>query len=314
MTAGPEGVAITPEGTLMVLDGLPESAFILQEIRACGTTAVSMVAPTSRARRLASRLMPPYLRHADAIVGLPDGVGERADLIVVPESELGIEEGRWLQRHRPGARVIMWFWNPVSEPLALAAQERGIEVWAFDPSDAARIKGVRLNTQYWFASQVPDPREKLWDVSFVGRDKGRGQTIQVLESALRGRGLTTNFQIVAPPSRLPWKQSAESWIPYREVIEQSARSRAVLDIVQQGQTGMTLRAMEALYLEVKLITNNAAMLQDPHYPQDNVYLLEGTELPGLEDFMSRPIAPTSEMVREFYSFPAWLRRFGTGIS
>lgn len=302
---------LNPQSTVMVMDHLPEDAFIVRELRQAGCRTTSMFdVPDAGIRAVAFRLRRRLgILDVARQLRIDPVLLNQAETFIVPDTSIGVLEGAWIRERRPEARVILWLWNPVSDDLPSRAKAQGLEVWTFDEGDA-RAKGLRHNTQYYFKSQQPDPGPKLYDVSFIGRDKGRADYIAELDRHLSDQGFVTNFQVVPKKiARFGPKRQPQTWVPYRRVIEASARSRAVLDIVQAGQTGLTLRAMEALFLNVKLITNNSALLDQDNYPTDNVFLLNESGFDGLSDFLEDPVQVMDEKARDYYSFERWLGRF-----
>lgn len=54
-------------------------------------------------------------------------------------------------------------------------------------------------------------------------------------------------------------------MPYSEVVRQNQRSRCILELVNAGQHGNTLRFKEAVCYNVKLLTNNSDALKSKYY-------------------------------------------------
>ena len=67
------------------------------------------------------------------------------------------------------------------------------------------------------------------------------------------------------------------FLKYAIYIKRALSARAFLEILQPGQSGMTIRTLEALFLNRKLITNNNnARTLDIYHP-NNIYVLDGKE-------------------------------------
>jgi hypothetical protein len=155
------------------------------------------------------------------------------------------------------------------------------------------------NPQFYFKRDVGN-LEVDTDVFFVGQDKGRLDTILSLQKEFEEQGLTTNFEIMGYNSER---------LTYTEVIEQVARSRAVLDITAKGQRGMTLRPLEALFYRKKLITNNSDIVNQDFYSKQNVFLLGKDSLEGIREFVSSDFSPVDSEICSNYTVKKWAERF-----
>lgn len=227
--------------------------------------------------------------------------------IIIFDSVYSMDLARWCRNSHPQGRIILWHWNPAQEGMREEALPPGVEGWTFDPGDS-QTYGLILNTQFYFSSLGHTSKNKESDIVFIGRDKGRAEYLAELKTIMTQMGLSTIFNIVGD-GQAPDEGVESRYIPYRTAIDVSARSRAILDIVQTGQRGLTLRAMEALYLNVKLVTNNPEVLTDSKYPDENVFLLNARDIHELPHFLARPVIPASASTLKYYEFHQWLRRF-----
>lgn len=78
-------------------------------------------------------------------------------------------------------------------------------------------------------------------------------------------------------------------ISYFENIEKAKHSDIILEITQKGQTGITLRAIEAILLNKKLITNNKSIKNYDFYSKDQVFILDDNE--NLNNFLKSDFKP-----------------------
>ena len=54
-------------------------------------------------------------------------------------------------------------------------------------------------------------------------------------------------------------------LSYKEALQYSYNSNCIVEIVREGQTGVSLRTCEAIIFNKKLITNNAELANMPFY-------------------------------------------------
>ena len=204
-------------------------------------------------------------------------------------------------------RIIVWYWNPVFRCVSPdKIKNLGCELWSFDPADCKNFD-MKFNTTYYFRDlKLPSSQNKLFDVFFCGLNKGRKEKIDEISDEFNKNKLTSLFYIVddeLPVSkRLPY-------LSYDKYLEKLSCAVAVLDVLQEGQEGMTLRVMESIYFGKKLITTQKSIINEDFYTPDNIFVIGKDNWDELNDFMKRPVKKTPEQILEKYDFATWLSRF-----
>ena len=89
-----------------------------------------------------------------------------------------------------------------------------------------------------------------------------------------------------------------------------AESKCILDYNQEGQVGLSLRPMEALFLERKLITNNTDIKNYDFYNHDNIFILGEDNINEIKEFINKPYKKIDQDIIDYYDFDQWLNRFG----
>lgn len=106
------------------------------------------------------------------------------------------------------------------------------------------------------------------DVYFVGKAKDRLPEILAAYEKLRDAGLKCDFYLtgVAPEDR---KYADEirygTQMPYKENLRHIQKTKCLLEIMQGGGHGYTLRACEAIMYDKKMLTNNPEIENAPFY-------------------------------------------------
>lgn len=151
------------------------------------------------------------------------------------------------------------------------------------------------------------------DVFFAGKDKERLKTLLELKEEFTRHGIKTEF-LIFPERGKKYTESekvhmvfkGQRWweylIPYEAILEGDLRSKAILDIVQEGQTGLTWRPIEALLLERKLITNFVGIKEYDFYSKENIFILGEDDMSLLVHFLNSPYSKVSEKVKQRYTF------------
>lgn len=223
-----------------------------------------------------------------------------------------------MKKKYPEIRRIMYWWDPVEKVICPdQVKESVCEKWTFCKRDALRY-GLRLNTTFLPVSiKDLEYSEEYYEIMFVGSCgeealyKNRADMISELSTYCDEKGIRTSFHI-------SYKSKSKKQRPFemkhlmseKEYYELLIKSKAVLDIVEQGHEWMTLRPLEALYFQKKLISNNVMLIEEPLYHPDNIFLLGKDDLGDLGDFLDRPLHKFEDYVYKYYTFEAWLERFG----
>ena len=85
-------------------------------------------------------------------------------------------------------------------------------------------------------------------------------------------------------------------------------SRAILEINQKDQSGLSMRTMESIFFSKKLITDNAAIMQSEIYRPENIYVL-GQDKRNIRDFMNVKYIEYSQDFLNRYLFETWITSF-----
>lgn len=117
------------------------------------------------------------------------------------------------------------------------------------------------------------------DVYFLGKAKNRISEIIKAYEYLKSKGLKADFYLVDVPSEKQIYKGEIHYIKgmsYMENLKHVCGSKCVLEIMQKGGTGFTLRVNEVLYFNKKLITNNRYLLNAPFYDNNNMSVIDDT--------------------------------------
>ena len=80
----------------------------------------------------------------------------------------------------------------------------------------------------------------------------------------------------------------------------------MVDFKTPIHNGLSFRAFEALGYQKKLITTNENIKKYDFYHPDNVFVWDGKDKNGLEEFIQRPYFKIDCAIREKYGFKNWI--------
>ena len=207
-------------------------------------------------------------------------------------------------------RLIFWHWNPIKmdKDISIWAETKKMcEHWTFNPSDAEKY-GMNLNNQFFFYQNQEDI-SKEESAFFVGTDKGRYEKIVAISDDLKDRGIAIDFHIVSMNCNDTRKYIEKTYMEYSDVMSHIRKSKAVVEIVQDGQNGLTARALEAMFFETKLITNNREIRNFNFYNDNDIFIIGEDNNDRLDVFLHTPFQPIEKKALYQYDANGWLDNF-----
>lgn len=148
----------------------------------------------------------------------------------------------------------------------------------YNPSDAAEY-GIGEFSQYESKLSTLICKPSLaHDVFFVGKAKDRLSFLLEAYDRLESLGQDCFFYLteVAPEKRSQRKgiYYADQQMPFLEALNYVFNSKCLLDISQHGSSGLTLRCLEAIMYDKRLITNVRSIEKNKYYDASNMLIID----------------------------------------
>lgn len=211
-------------------------------------------------------------------------------------------------------RLILYLLNPAffSEEYKLLSDRW--EIWTFMEEDAKKY-GFRYGATFYNPQLINIPANlhslgaKQEDsLLFIGTDKGRKDFLLNLKAKLIPKGIKCDFRIVDNFKSLYDKNYSRE-VDYFTLCRLTQKSCALLDVVQKKQSGLTLRFMESLLFDKKVVTTNVYIERNKDFGNNaNIYVLTPNNINELNTFLSKPTTEYPQKLKDKYSFEKWLER------
>lgn len=222
---------------------------------------------------------------------------------------------KFLNKNYPKKRIVVWYWNTLKKDFPLSNYlDLNCEIWTFDRQDAD-------NNKLYFANQFFVPNKNLSkskvvesiDVFFVGVDKNRYKKLIEMKKIFQSKNIVSKFLVVDDGSNKQNTKLAFSQpISYDDVLSLCRKSRCLLEILQEGQNGLTLRAIESLVLNKKLITNNINIIYEDFYNKNNIFVIGIDRIEEIDQFLiSKNVHIDDDIVKK-YTFDGWVETIQKG--
>jgi hypothetical protein len=159
----------------------------------------------------------------------------------------------WIHRKDPECRIILSYENRADKTIRPDATPSYVEKWSYDKDDC-RDYQMKWSAPSFFAEYKREQKDNpRYDVLYLGRDKGRANQLFDLQKKLEEKELKTYFHICADRQYLRFKKRFyKPVLCYDEYLELLVDSKAVLNIVPDGQTSVTQRELEAHLMELNV--------------------------------------------------------------
>lgn len=211
-------------------------------------------------------------------------------------------------------RLILYLLNPAFFSEDYKKISTRWEIWSFMKEDALKYNfkygATFYNPQLLAQNSIEKDSQTSTDCDllFVGTDKGRKGFLLNLKSQLEKNKVVCDFKLVDNfRSLFSRKYSRE--ISYKYLCRLNKRTSTILDVVQEGQTGLTLRIMEGLLFDKKIVTTNAAIRMDKDFKDNpNIYVITKDNIKELYTFLKKPMVEYPNNLKAKYSFTNWLKR------
>ena len=205
-------------------------------------------------------------------------------------------------------KLYQWFWNPLIKEYGRKVNSNlsflkrlGYMIYTFDPSDAEKYD-INYHNQFGRrdVNLLHKKYENQYDFYFLGKSKGRQFIISKLQTYINNNNYRGLFVIV---------QTSKDVILYKDNIENILKSSCIIDIVQIGQTGLTLRPIESLFYRKKLLTNNVEIKKYDFYNKNNIFILGEDDINTIPVFLKSQYIDIPHSIVSKYMIEEWVKIF-----
>lgn len=184
----------------------------------------------------------------------------------------------YLKQQYPKLRLVLYLGDLVSTKSQLNldyAHTLFDLIVSYDQADANKYQLEYYPTPYSLMSNIEEGSPNQYDIYFCGKAKNRYDEIIKMYKHFVSQGLKCDFYLYdVLKNRRIAGDGLHYDVPmsYIENIQQLNKSKAILEIMQQGAVGYTPRLWEAIMYNKYLITNNESVTTSSYYSPDSMFL------------------------------------------
>lgn len=256
-----------------------------------------------------------FKEYIKSMIKKPMILKKKYDLIIVFEDILSV---KILEKHiKDNTKIILWNWNIKNDRQAKQENrlKKFCEIWTFDKNNAEKY-GWNLNVQFYFENKLDEEYSSFLNKSVfcICLDKGRYRIMKELHRKLIDLGVKCDFMCIMDKQSCNYDGEDKAWlsneyVSYYDIMHKVKEATCIVDIVQEGQEGITIRALEALFYNKKLITNNSSIKYYELYNENNIYILNENNKYSLKEFLKINNEIISEDIKRKYTFENWMNNF-----
>jgi hypothetical protein len=310
---------------------------IVERLRSLGARVESFLAlpPLLRNNALASLLRMTGSRELTLIRRHERHILERTrevaydHVLIIKSTELRTEFLQALRQQQRHAEFILYQWDSLAR---MPGVEKRLPVFdrilTFDRDDALAHPNLVFRPLFYRCDSLSPAAAtgSAVDLCFVGwLHSDRLPTLRRLQAEAESQGMLFHvylFTGVRTFLKLAFARNARDvhvrTMPYSELLECYRRATVIVDLPHGRQSGLTMRAIEAVGAGRKLLTTARDVVHYDFYASGNVRVMPDAA-PLLDgEFLRRPPIPYPEATRHRYSLDAWIsdvfRRPGAALS
>lgn len=154
-------------------------------------------------------------------------------------------------------------------------------IYTFQKSDSEKY-GFLYTNQIYSKCRLPKlgNEDEKSDLYYIGADKGRMKFLYTVYKMAVAEGLKPDFTVVVPKNKIesyradyPEIKFIYKRVGYKTILKGISRTRALLEVCQEGQDGLTMRFYEAIFYNKYLITNNITAKGHEYFNPDYMQVI-----------------------------------------
>lgn len=192
--------------------------------------------------------------------------------------------------------------------------------FTFDPSDSEKYGIIFRPLFFSKGFEASDVQSISWDISFIGTAHSDRYAIVKKVSEKLNKNLRSFFYLYLQARWVYWvykvinrnyrnaliSEFNFSPIKKNEVQNVFISSFAILDIEHPKQNGLTMRTLETLGSQKKLITTNRQIVFYEFYSEDNICLIDRLNPVVPESFFMTPYKEVPPEIYQKYRLEGWV--------
>lgn len=254
------------------------------------------------------------------INGLAGQKAEYSYILVIKGDKLQAEFLKKLKELNKNARMILYLWDDIGRvPNFFENRVFFDRIFTFDRFDKEKYN-IEFLPLFFCDEFRYNNTEKTIDVYFSGWEHSdRRELLEKLIGVFQKNNLKYYYYVytgfwslqMQKIKKLDFKKEPE-YIKYKTLsmiknAELTLSSRVLIDIQHPTQKGLTMRTIESLAANAKLITTNSDIVNYDFYSPENITVIDRDNPLVDVDFIKSPYKKIDKEIIEKYSLKSWIK-------
>lgn len=243
-------------------------------------------------------------------------------IFVIRGEALSTELLRILKNNNPEAVFIMYQWDSArNNKNALLIENEFDRIYTFDIEDA-KDYGWIYRPLFFLENKELIKTNKDIDFAFIGTlyykrallfkricDYCRNNNLSLFHYLYCPKLVYYIHKYIMHDSRYSIvKRDEVEFIPLKNefLIEQYKKTKILVDYTADDQTGLTMRTIESIGYDCKIITNNKKIMETNLYEYGNVFVYDIEDFDIPKEFIDKEYSPLPEDLYNYYSLTGWI--------
>ena len=239
--------------------------------------------------------------------------------LVNPES-LTVSSLKKIKLRYPKASTVLYMWDSIKNRKKTVDLLPYIDAkFTFDPHDAQEF-GMTLRPLFFIDTYKDKGTKPKYDLLFIGTaHSDRFILVKRILDSLDSRIVSKLYFYLSSKALFVARKLFDSTfrsVRYADISFESlsheaisklmGESKAILDINHPEQVGLTMRTLETLGSQRKLVTTNNDIRNYDFYNDNNILIIDRAHPRIPDDFFMRPFLPYAPDVLAKYSIHGWV--------
>lgn len=253
---------------------------------------------------------------------LQENINFNPDYILIVRGQ-GFDKNilKLLRTKMPDTKLIYFQWDPLNGRDVSDILDLYDAAYAFDPQDVHanpkfKFRPTFFTPEYELMENAKDP---IYDIVFVGTlYNNRWTVLKRMRSYFETSGIKCYMHLyMASWTLYLWdfifrgsfvnpKKMKFHMMSYKDNVMLVEKSKAILDIVYSKQTGLSMRAYEAMASRRKYITNNEYVKEYDFYDESNILIIDKDNPKIPENFLRTPFKYVDPSIMRKYSIAGFI--------
>lgn len=178
---------------------------------------------------------------------------------------------RFKKKHKNVTLVMVMYdnWDSLLDQDKMLEYKKIFDmVLSFDENDCEKFDFKHIYSTFSMPDFVTKDIKISTDAFFVGWAEGRLDILNRIAKLFEKKNINSQIFLVGVEKSKQESINGVTYnktIPYKQELQYAYNTNCIIEIIKEGQSGMTLRTCEAIFFKKKLITNNQLLKRMPFY-------------------------------------------------